>query len=100
MKAHIITAATVILATASPGAQDSSAATGRAGAIPQWERALVERSRGLDQRYQLGSFRPIGAGLGPVTAGHPGWLRALRLRSQGLDRVHHLGSFTRTIAPE
>src|SRR6516225_439566 len=64
--------------------------------VPPWERALFLRSRALDQRYHLGSFRPIARGLHLSRADRDaGWLRALQLRSQGLDRVHHLGSFRR-----
>lgn len=62
--------------------------------LPAWERALTLRGISLDRRDGLGSFRPLGAGLGLSPTGRrAGWLRALRLRSEGLDRVHHLASF-------
>lgn len=85
----------LVLATHGAPAVRASAESGR---VPQWERALVARSRGLDRKYRLGSFRPIAQGLAIVPRGeNPGWLRALEVRSLGLDRAHHLGSFRRPL---
>ena len=94
MTTRIRIAATVaaILVTNAPLATAATTTTNRPE--PAWERALFIRSRALDRKYQLGSFRPLARSLHLTTTQRDSaWLRALQLRSQALDRVHHRGSF-------
>jgi hypothetical protein len=60
-------------------------AVAHSGGAPAWQRALMIRSAGLDQRYlETTQLRR------QVSTPEPGWLVALKLRSEALDRRYGL----------
>ncbi len=82
-----------VAATALSVGNTAASQAGPPPVIAPWLRAVELRSQALDERYHLGSFRPLGRGI--VSPGqHPTWLRALQLRSEGLDRRFRIGTFT------
>ncbi len=52
---------------------------------PQWHKALVARSEGLNKQHELGTYNPA--------------IRALKLRSEELNRLHGLGEYSGSAYP-
>ena len=56
-------------------------------AEPPWQRALAERSEGLNRQYGLGARAS-------AQAATPGWMYALEVRSDALNRRYGLGTYS------